>query len=194
MIETMRVPRSIGVPLVAADAPPLLALEQRGGKVSHLYRSLANQPILLKAWTDFAWTLRAECTTPRPLRELLILRAAQLTGSRYLWEDHVRFGRDAGLADEEIAALESWRTSPLFEPKERFALELAEQLIQTGRVRDEALAAAEQEFPPDELVELALTIGFYAMVPRVLDALRVPLHLTGEHWLDANPAHTETPT
>jgi alkylhydroperoxidase family enzyme len=171
----MPTPGSTGLPLLAADAPPLLAVEARGGRVNNLYRSLANQPTLLEAWTNFAWTLRADCATPRPLRELLILRAAQLTDSRYLWNDHVWFGRDAGLTDADFEALASWRTSPRFGEPERLALELTEQLITTGRVGDEALAAVEAEFAPDEVVEIVLTISFYAMVPRVLDALRVPL-------------------
>ena len=143
--------------------------------MNNLYRCLANQPVLLEAWTNFAWTLRAGCVTPRTLRELLILRAAQLTNSRYLWEDHVRFGKEAGLSESRIAALASWRSSDTFDPRERAALQFAEQLIVDGRVTDEALGAVKAEFPPEEVVELALTVGFYAMVPRVLDSLRVPL-------------------
>jgi alkylhydroperoxidase family enzyme len=166
------------------DAPPLRALEARGGEVKNLYRSLANHPVLLEAWTDFAWTLRFQCRTPRTLRELLILRAAQLTDSKYLWEDHVRFGREAGLNDRQIAALKEWRHSSEFDARQRTALEFAEQLITSGAVSDEALAALQAEFAADEVVELALTVSFYAMAPRVLDALRVPLQdfAPGSGW------------
>src|SRR5262249_54944996 len=125
------------VPLLPDDAPPVRAVAERGGPIKNLYRSLANQPTLLKAWTDFAWTLRFESTTPRPLRELLILRAAHLTGSSYLWADHVFFGRDSGLTDERIEALKQWRESDRFTVSERAALELADQLITTGRVSEE---------------------------------------------------------
>lgn len=167
--------RTPGVPLCAADSEPLLGVERRGGQVNNLYRCLGNQPVLLRAWTDFAWTLRADCETPRTLRELLILRAAQLTSSQYLWNDHVGFGRHAGLSDVQIQALSSWRRSDMFDARERAALELAEQLVVTGRVSDDSLAVLESYFSPPEIVELAMTVGFYSMVPRVLDALRVPL-------------------
>lgn len=143
--------------------------------MNHLYRCLANQSVLLKAWTDFAWTLRADCQTPRVLRELLILRAAQLAGSQYLWNDHVNFAREAGLADSQIKALSLWQTSDTFDAHERVALELVEQLVITGHVSDSKLALLESHFSPAEVVELVLTVGFYSMVPRVLDALRVPL-------------------
>ncbi len=163
------------VPLCADDSEPLLGIEERGGHVSNLYRCLANQPVLLEAWTDFAWTLRADCATSRTLRELLILRAAQLAGCQYVWDDHVGFGRDAGLSDAQIQALSAWQSSGMFDARQSAALELAEQLVVTGRVCDESLAILESHFSAAEIVELALTVGFYAMVPRVIDALRVPL-------------------
>jgi alkylhydroperoxidase family enzyme len=167
--------RTLGVPLCPADAEPLVGVEQRGGRVNHLYRCLANQPVLLKAWTDFAWTLRADCETPRPLRELLILRAAQLTSSQYLWDDHVSFARKSGVADAQIEALSSWQTSESFDAHEGAVLEAVEQLVLSGHLSDAGLGALESHFTAPEIVELVLTIGFYSMVPRVLDALRVPL-------------------
>jgi alkylhydroperoxidase family enzyme len=173
--EQMDGERTSGVPLCPNDSEPLLGVERRGGRINNLYRCLANSPVLLEAWTDFAWTLRADCNTPRTLRELLILRAAQLTESEYLWEDHIRFGKEAGLAAAQTEALATWRESDVFDTRERLALELTEQLVVTGRVSEKSLIAFESHFSPGEIVELALTIGFYSMVPRVLDALRVPL-------------------
>ncbi|MGH2991779.1 MAG: carboxymuconolactone decarboxylase family protein [Solirubrobacterales bacterium] len=164
-----------GVPLLPADAAPLREVEARGGQVNNLYRSLANHPVLLEAWTNFAWTLRGRCATPRALRELLILRASQLRGSRYLWDDHVRFGEEAGLTTEKIERLASWRGSAIYDKRERAALELTEQLTVTGGVADDTLCEVERHFSPDEVVEIVVTIAFYSMAPRVLDALRVPL-------------------
>ena len=163
------------IPLLPADAPPLRGVEDRGGRVNNLYRKLANNPALLEAWTGFAWKLRGDCATPRALRELLILRAAQLAGSRYLWDDHVRFGREAGLTNERIVQLGAWRDSTLYDEDERAGLEFAEQLVERGGVDDELLAALESRFTPSEVVELTLTVSFYTMAPRVIEALRVPL-------------------
>src|SRR5579884_953959 len=175
MLSQMAAERKRGVPLRSDDSDPLRGVEDRGGRINNLYRCLANSPVLLEAWTDFAWTLRADCETPRTLRELLILRAAQLTGCEYLWDDHVRFGKEAGLSNAQIEALSCWRESEIFERGERAALGLAEELVTTGRVSNESLEAVESQFPSGQVVELVLTVGFYAMVPRVLDALRVPL-------------------
>jgi 4-carboxymuconolactone decarboxylase len=166
---------TLGVPLCADDCEPLLDVEQRGGQLHNLYRCLANQPVLLKAWTDFAWTLRADCETQRTLRELMVLRAAQLTDSQYIWNHHVGLAHEVGVADAQIQALSSWQSSDRFDARERAALELVEQLVVSGRVSDASLATLKSQFSAAEMVELALTVGFYSMVPRVLDALRVPL-------------------
>jgi 4-carboxymuconolactone decarboxylase len=56
---------------------------QAGAPGVNLYRALAHAPWLLRAGIDFAWALREECETPRPLRELMILRTAQRALSQY---------------------------------------------------------------------------------------------------------------
>ena len=47
-----------------------------------LYRVLAHSPLMLRAYAGLARGLRYEAQTPRALRELMILRTAQLTDSR----------------------------------------------------------------------------------------------------------------
>ena len=44
-----------------------------------------------------------------------------------------------------------------------------------GNVSDDVYASLAKHFVPSEIIELALTAGFYAMVPRVLNALKVPI-------------------
>ena len=44
-----------------------------------------------------------------------------------------------------------------------------------GRVPDEVIHELERHFDHTQRVELTVTSAFYAMVPRILDALRVPI-------------------
>ena len=46
-----------------------------------------------------------------------------------------------------------------------------------GNVTDEVHADVKKHFSDAEFVELSLTAGFYAMVSRMLDAMRVELDL-----------------
>ena len=160
----------------AADFDPALKkrLEELWGKPVNLYRALGNHPALTAAWTEFANSIRHDSRTPRALRELMILRTAQLAHSEYEWAHHLRMARKAGVAEAKIAALANWRTDAAFDAKERAALALTEAVM-ACKVTDEVHAEAKRHFSDAEYVELSLTAGFYAMVSRMLDAMRVEL-------------------
>lgn len=155
--------------------PAASALREVGGRPINLYRALANQPEVLRAWIDLAWTLRLRGSVDRSLRELLILRAAQILDSDYEWGHHVMAARAAGLAEAKIAALARWRWErEVYDDRERAALLYTEGVVD-GDVSDTAAAALAEHFDPAGVVEITVTAGFYACVGRVLDALAIPL-------------------
>jgi len=161
----------------AADFDPVLKkrLEELwGGKPVNLYRALGNHPALTAAWTEFANSIRHDSRTPRALREIMILRTAQVARSEYEWAHHLRMARKAGVAEEKIAALANWRAAAVFDAKERAALALTEAVMACN-VSDAVHAEVKRHFSDAEYVELCLTAGFYAMVSRMLDAMRVEL-------------------
>jgi alkylhydroperoxidase family enzyme len=159
-----------------ADFAPELKkrLEELWGNPPNLYRALANHPALAAAWTEFARAIRYESRNPRELRELMILRGAQLMGSEYEWAQHLKMARKAGVREAQIAALANWRRSSEFSEREKAALALAEAVTQAN-VTDQVYAQAARHFGHQDFVELALTAAFYAMVGRMLDAMRVQL-------------------
>jgi len=149
-------------------------LEELWGQPVNLYRALGNHPALAAAWTEFANAIRHDSKTPRALRELMILRTAQLAHSEYEWAHHLRMARKSGVPEEKIAALAGWRSSAAFDARERAALALTEAVMACN-VSDEVHADVKKHFSDAEFVELSLTAGFYAMVSRMLDAMRVEL-------------------
>jgi 4-carboxymuconolactone decarboxylase len=171
------------IPLAEFEPALKKRLEELWGTPPNLYRALANHPAIVGAWTEFANTLRNGSRTPRALRELVILRGAQLCASEYEWAQHLRMARRAGVREAQIAALSGWRTSPEFEAKEKAALTLAEAVTQ-GEVSDEVYREATRHFDHHDYVELAVTAGFYAMVARVLNAMAVELE---PDFRDYNP-------
>jgi AhpD family alkylhydroperoxidase len=160
----------------AATFDPVLQkrLEELWGQPVNLYRALGNHPALTAAWTEFANAIRHDSHTPRALRELMILRTAQIARSAYEWAHHLRMARKAGVGEDRIAALAGWRASKLYDAKERAALALTEAVMACN-VTDEVHAEVKKHFSDAEFVELSLTAGFYAMVSRMLDAMRVEL-------------------
>ncbi len=159
------------LPLV--EVPPAIAgrIKALGGKPLNLYRVLANNPGLLEAWVEFAYRLRAG-NTPRSLRELMILRSAQMANSSYELAQHKPMAEKAGVTSLQIEQLRDWRDSNQFDNIEKAALELTEAVVNNA-VTDSIYKAAAEYFSEADMVELLLTASFYCMVPRFLEAARV---------------------
>jgi 4-carboxymuconolactone decarboxylase len=162
------------LPLKEIDEKNKNRISELKGEFLNLYKVLTHHPALLSAWLEFAYTLRHDCTTGRSLRELMILRGAQIVGSAYEWHQHRRWARQQGVPAEQIEDLFFWRESPRYSDPERAALALTEAMMK-GDVTDEIFNELTKHFSSSDIIELALTAGFYAMVPRLLNALKVPI-------------------
>jgi alkylhydroperoxidase family enzyme len=174
-------------PLAAFEPAMQKRLEELWGTPPNLYHCLANHPRLVEAWSDFSKALRHDTRTPRALRELVILRGAQLMRSEYEWAQHLKMARSAGISDAQIAELGSWKNSNLFDAREKAALLLAEA-VTNGRVTDEVYAEAMRHFDHHDYVELSITAAFYAMVGRMLDAMGVQLEPDFRNYSPKLPA------
>jgi alkylhydroperoxidase family enzyme len=82
---------------------------------------------------------------------------------------------ELGVSDEKILALEEYATSPLYDEKERAALEYAERMTFTDRdVDDELFSRLRGFFDEDALVELTAAIAWENSSSKFNRALRVP--------------------
>lgn len=167
------------LPMVAAEpADPALAqmfdeVRARGIALPNLYRVIGLAPPLLRAWLDFAWPLRLEAKTPRRLRELLILRGAQVSGARYEWVHHTAMALAAGVTQAQIDALAGWEQSALFDARDKAVLLLAEEVTRGPAASAACIESLKQHFSHAEIVELTLTASFYVCVSRFLQSMDV---------------------
>jgi 4-carboxymuconolactone decarboxylase len=150
-------------------------LRQRWGKVLHLYRVLAWSPELVGAWAAFAWSLRFETSASRKLRELLIIRIADLLGAKYEYEHHLHMGLDEGITEKQIAALSDWRASDLFDETERTVLALADDLALKPGATGETMAALREIFSERHCLELLVTGSIYCGVARIINSAQIEL-------------------
>jgi alkylhydroperoxidase family enzyme len=66
-----------------------------------------------------------------------------------------------GVTEEQLLDLNNYKTSAVFDSRERVALELADELVKTpANVSDDLYTRLLQQFSYPELVELAATIAF----------------------------------
>ncbi len=82
---------------------------------------------------------------------------------------------ELGVADEKILALEDYADSPLYDEKEKTALEYADAITLSDRdIDDELFARVKGFFDDDALVELTATIAWENSSSKFNRALRVP--------------------
>ncbi|MSP97819.1 MAG: carboxymuconolactone decarboxylase family protein [Betaproteobacteria bacterium] len=155
----------------------------RGIEVPNLYRVLGIAPQMFRAWLDFAWPLRLHAKTPRGLRELLILRGAQISGANYEWAHHVGMALAAGITQAQIDALrdalrDALPTVPdsaLFSTAQKAVIRLAEEVTRGPGASKACIELLKHSFTDAEIVELVLTASFYVCVSRFLQSMDVGL-------------------
>jgi alkylhydroperoxidase family enzyme len=82
---------------------------------------------------------------------------------------------ELGVSDEKILALAGYATSPLYDEKERVALEYADAITLSDRdVDDELFGRVRSYFDDDALVELTAVIAWENSSSKFNRALRVP--------------------
>jgi alkylhydroperoxidase family enzyme len=88
----------------------------------------------------------------------------------------------SGVADEKLAAVWEFRTSPLFVDKERVALEFAiAAASQPNDVSDELFARMKQHWSEGAIVEIAALIAYFGFMNRYNDTMATPLEEEAIH-------------
>ena len=100
------------------------------------------------------------CGLEHNLLELIKLRASQINGCAFCIDMHWKDARAAGETEERLYALDAWRESPLYDERERAALELCEAmtLITEGQVPDEVWEPA-SEVLGDEVAQVVFAVA-----------------------------------
>ena len=148
-------------------------LERTGGQLN-IFRALGHSPEALRRFMKFGSYLLGDGKLDPALRELAILRAGALCRSPYEFSQHIAFGRRAGLSDDQIrGTLEPH--ARLFDPKQMAVLQYASELTVAATASDTAYDAVSSFLNEEEIVELTFVIGYYNMVSRALNALRVEI-------------------
>ncbi|AWV07442.1 carboxymuconolactone decarboxylase family protein [Marilutibacter maris] len=95
------------------------------------------------------------------LVELVSLRISQLNGCVFCLDMHAEALRRAGVAQRKLDTVAAWRESPLFDARERAALDWAEALNALGHapVPDDALEALREQFDEREISELSFAVA-----------------------------------
>lgn len=107
------------------------------------------------------------------LRELGQTRAGFTVASQFVFSQHCKSCRTAGIAEEKIAAVPHWQVAGCFSSLERAVLAYTDALTYgQGRVPDGVFAALRADLSDEEILELTYITAMYAMHAVMSKALR----------------------
>ncbi len=105
------------------------------------------------------------------VRELLILRVAWRTQSGYEWHQHRRMGEEAGLTEDQLAAVPAGPVAHVWSDEERSLLTAADEMIENFCVSDETWRALERWCSPSQVLEALFVVGGYLCLATVLNSI-----------------------
>lgn len=132
---------------------------------------LAHHPALAKVFLRFNNYQLFKGTLPDRLRELAILRVAQVRQSPYEYGEHVRIALGAGITPDEVDAVA--RGNEGFEGDDLLVLEATDELLADHRMPetwDRLLAAVGKH----QAIELIFVVGTYSMLATAFETWGLP--------------------
>lgn len=110
------------------------------------------------------------------LRELAILRVAQLTPAEYEWVQHVAIAKAVGASDEQVAALERGQgDAECFSADQALVLRFTTELVEDAAPSEQTFVAISKLLSAREVVELTLAVGYYMLIARVMAVGQIDL-------------------
>ncbi|MSO37296.1 MAG: carboxymuconolactone decarboxylase family protein [Acidimicrobiia bacterium] len=108
------------------------------------------------------------------LRELGQTRVGWAIGSQFVFSQHCKVCRTAGIAQEKIESIPHWQVADCFSPLERAVLAYADALaLDHGRVPDGVFDALREGLSDEEILELTYITSLYLMHGVMSRALRL---------------------
>ena len=149
----------------------LMPAERRNPKAAgNLVATLVRHPKLTRSFLRFNFHLLYGSALPARLRELAVLRVAQLSNCEYEREHHLEMGREAGLTDEVIAGIERGAVS---DELDQAVLDAADELHRESVVSDNTWTTLSAHLDEHQLMDLIFTIGCYGALAMAINTFGV---------------------
>lgn len=141
----------------------------------NLYRVLVHSPDATRSFLTLAKYIRFHSRLDPRLREMAILQVGYLTRSPYEYSHHIKIGRDFGVTDDDIRAIEAESQAQVTQlpPLEKAILLAARELTVQPSLSDSTFAELRKSLDNQQIVDLLMVISFYAGVVRLLAALQI---------------------
>jgi alkylhydroperoxidase family enzyme len=158
-----------------ADRDPVAEPGTATGTPGNWWTVFAQVPDAFRHTTEgFGFYRSSRRVLSSVLRELGQLRAGWLVGSRFVYSQHMKAARFAGLSDKQAEAVRHWQVAECFDPAQRAVLAYTDALVlQHGRMDDALFAALKEHLSEPEIIELTYVTCTYMMHGVMSRALRL---------------------
>jgi alkylhydroperoxidase family enzyme len=169
-----RLPRVSETPSDPDTAAAFKLIRSRGGELINLHLTLGHAGKIYRVRQELTYALRFDAVTSRALRELTIMRTAQISGSHYELAQHTPIALACGYSQAQLDGMDKWQQPGLFPDKERALLGYIDQAIgRNGNVDDAVFAELARHFTPRDIVELTITATQYVTTGLLTRSLQI---------------------
>ncbi len=182
MPRLRQVPRAAAAPEVIpmydrlfGDRDPVAEPGTATGTPGNWWTTMALVPDLMLSMVGQFGLLNSKKRALSPaLRELAITRAGFAGGSQFVFSQHCKAARAAGIPEKTIAAIPAWAGSDRFSPEERAVLAYADDLVLAdGRVQDATFDRLKAHLSDEAILELTFAVCTYRLHATMCRALRL---------------------
>lgn len=155
----------------------------------NLHRILTHSPEAARHFGGVGSYIRFGSTLDSRLREMAILQVGYLTKSPYEYSHHLKIGRDFGITESDVKAIEDETgggDSGLPE-LDRAVLCGAREMTNDLKFSDATYDILRANLSEAHIVDLVMIIAFYNGVVRLLGALEIDVEPEYQPELDAHP-------
>jgi uncharacterized peroxidase-related enzyme len=186
------------VPLPPEHTPELKeqfeTLRKRMGFIPNSVLIMQRRPEMVRAFTQMTAVIWSPSSNvDLKLKRLLAHVTSRAAGCRYCMAHTAEGAHRLGVDDRKLAAVWDYKTSPLFTPAERAALDIA---VAAGSVpnavTDEMFTELSKHWSDEQIVEIIGVVAMFGFLNRWNDTLATPLegipldfgekHLARQGW------------
>ncbi|MBW2060704.1 MAG: carboxymuconolactone decarboxylase family protein [Deltaproteobacteria bacterium] len=141
----------------------------------NVFRMTANAPASFKGFLELATSILLRSEFDVRKREIAVLRVAHVTRSNYVWTQHVRVAKTAGVTEDEITMIAKEDPVVSLDAEGNLLCRVADEISRDIRLSDEALAQILDSYGVRGAAELILCLSYFNMLSRFVESTRVEL-------------------
>jgi 4-carboxymuconolactone decarboxylase len=149
------------------------AIVQSRGRVGGPFTALLHSPTIAERTAHLGTYIRFESQLDRKTLELAALATARELDCKHEWAAHVGHAPEAGISLDTVRAVYQKQGVQVFSSEDAQIISFVREVIHAHRVSEPTFQAIYARFGEKGMVELAATIGYYAMLACTLNTFDV---------------------